>query len=228
MPRQHVMDGFLQFAKTLNINPKDLRWDIPISKNDRDFALNHTSGSKPILVISPCTGERFRNFRNWKASHYSKIADFADSQYGAKIILTGGNTETEKKYGEKISLNCQGNVTNLIGKTTLKQLLALLERATVLLCPDSGPAHMATAAGTPVIGLYATSNTNRTGPYKSQHLIVDKYPEAVQQEFNARVSEIKWGKRVRNPHAMDLITVPDVMEKLSKAFEEAGIKTLST
>ncbi|HRV31150.1 MAG TPA: FAD-dependent thymidylate synthase, partial [Kiritimatiellia bacterium] len=48
-------------------------------------------------------------------------------------------------------------LVNLIGRTSLKQLLALLDRADLLICPDSGPAHMATAVGTPVVGLYATS-----------------------------------------------------------------------
>ena len=48
---------------------------------------------------------------------------------------------------------------------------------------------MATAVGTPVVGLYATSNRHRTGPYFSQHLVVDKYPEAVQRE--ARQAAIK-------------------------------------
>jgi heptosyltransferase I len=101
--------------------------------------------------------------------------------------------------------------------------LAVLERATVVLCPDSGPAHMATAVGTPVVGLYATSNRFRTGPYFSQHLTVDRYPDAVRRAFGVPVDAIRWGRRVRDPDAMDLITVDDVVEKLDLAFREAGV-----
>jgi heptosyltransferase I len=104
----------------------------------------------------------------------------------------------------------------------LKQLLALLERASVVLCPDSGPAHMATAVRTPVVGLYATSNRFRTGPYFSQHLVVDKYPEAVRREFNTTVESLRFGQRVRDPNAMDLIEVEDVVAKLDLAFAESG------
>ena len=50
-------------------------------------------------------------------------------------------------------------------KDTLPQLLALMARATALLSPDSGPAHMATMVGLPVIGLYAATNPERSGPY---------------------------------------------------------------
>ena len=92
-----------------------------------------------------------------------------------------------------------------------------------MLCPDSGPAHMATAVGTPVVGLYATSNRHRTGPYFSQHLVVDKYPEAVAKEFGRPIETLRWGQRVRDPAAMSLITVADVVAKLDAAFAERGI-----
>ena len=80
---------------------------------------------------------------------------------------------------------------------------------------------MATAVGTPVVGLYATTNRHRAGPYNSQDLVVDKYPEAVRSEFGASVDEISWGRRVRNPDAMSLITVADVRPKLLEAFERS-------
>ncbi len=151
---------------------------------------------------------------------YAAIADYAAERHGAKILLTGGNTDLERDYGRGIVELAGTHVVNLIGRTTLKQLLALLERSTVVLCPDSGPAHMATAVGSPVVGLYATSNRHRTGPYNSQHLVVDKYPDAVRQELGKSVEEIRWGRRVRNPDAMNLITVADVTVKLRAAFEQ--------
>ncbi len=150
---------------------------------------------------------------------YAAIVDYAAEQHGAKIFLTGGPTDLERDYGRGIVELARAEVVNLIGKTTLKQLLALLERSSVVLCPDSGPAHMATAVGTPVVGLYATSNRHRTGPYLSQDLVVDKYPEAVRKELGRSVNDIRWGRRVRNPDAMGLIAVADVIPRLQAAFE---------
>jgi heptosyltransferase I len=63
----------------------------------------------------------------------------------------------------------------------------------------------------------------RTGPWASQHLVVDKYPEAVREEFGCEVRGIRWGRRVRNPDVMDRITVRDVIEKLDIAFAERDI-----
>lgn len=222
-PRQHVMEGLYEYARVLGIEPGEPRWDIPLSEEDRAFAQWHIDGTGPALVISPVTGQRLRNYRNWRAERYAAAADHVSRQYGARVLLCGGRTRLENDYGREICRRARCGIVNLIGGTTLKQLLALLEQATVLLCPDSGPAHMATAVGTPVVGLYATSNRHRTGPYLSQHLVADSYPQAVERAFGKGVDEIRWGRRVRDPGAMDLIGVADVTRKLDAAFGERGM-----
>ena len=75
---------------------------------------------------------------------------------------------------------------------------------------------MATCVGTPVIGIYATSNPQRTGPYLSQRWVVNKYPEALRVDGGKSVDEVSWGQRVRSPDAMDLITVAEVVAKLDE------------
>jgi len=227
-PKQHVMDGLFEFAEALGIERGDLRWDIPVDAADREFAAQQIDQQEPTLVISPCTGQRFRNYRNWSIECYVEIADYVQSRYGAKVVLTGGPTQIEHEYGQRIESLSKQAPENLIGRTSLKQLLAILQRASVVLCPDSGPAHMATSVGTPVVGLYATSNRFRTGPYLSQHLVVDKYPDAVRKEFGRSVDGIRWGRRVRDPDAMNLITVADVTEKLDLAFAERGIRPVGS
>jgi heptosyltransferase I len=226
-PQRHVMDGLFEFAELIGVpRPPKPRWDIPVGAADIAMIAPLFKKSSRTLVISPCTGQRFRNYRNWRADWYAQVADYAAQRYGAYVLLTGGNTEIEHQYGRDIASAARFQTQNLIGKTTLKQLLAILERASVVLCPDSGPAHMATAVGTPVVGLYATSNRHRTGPYYSQHLVVDKYPEAVAREFGRPVETLRWGQRVRDPAAMSLITVADVVARIDAAFAERGIEAV--
>ena len=107
---------------------------------------------------------------------------------------------------------------NLVGQTSLKQLYALLADADLVIAPDSGPVHMATAAGTRVIGLYATSNPDRTGPYLARELTVNRYPDAVRAYLGKEVAQLRWGQRVRHPDAMALITVDDVISKIDTYF----------
>ena len=94
------------------------------------------------------------------------------------------------------------------------ELLAVIERASVLVAPDTGPAHMGTTVGTPVVGLYAASNPLRSGPYLSLDHTVNNYAEALQAERGAREDEVRWGTRVRGKAAMETITLDQVIEKL--------------
>lgn len=221
-PHQHVMDSLFGFTEHLGIHERVLRWDFALNASDREIADTLRSGPRPICVISPCTSQRFRNYRNWRVENYVAVARHLIDTQGAQIVLTGGPTETEQSYGAAISTALgnqpEGQLINLVGKTSLKQLFAVLQIADLLICPDSGPAHMATAAGTPVVGLYATSNRHRTGPYLSQDLVVDAYLEAVQREFGKPLSELRWGERVRDPAAMDLIKVDAVIAMTDQAL----------
>ncbi|MFK7885698.1 MAG: glycosyltransferase family 9 protein [Gammaproteobacteria bacterium] len=208
----HVLDGFFQFVEHLGITRRHMIWDVPLDDADREFA--RATMSDRSLLISPCSSQRWRNFRNWRAENYAQIVDLAHQKYGLDVVLTGGPTQLEAEYGQSISAMAEAPVKNLIGQTSLTQLMALVDRAGVVLSPDSGPAHMATATGTPVIGLYATSNRWRTGPYLSQEWVVDRYPDAVTRALGKPVTQLPWGYRVRSPYAMDLITVDDVAQKL--------------
>ncbi len=221
-PRQHVMDGLFGFAETLGITDRELRWDIPIADAERELVNELGAEGRPLCVISPCSSNRLRNYRNWSVDNYVAVADFLSSRHGVHVILTGGPADHERAYAKEIRDAVACPVTDLVGRTSLKQLLALIKRADLVICPDSGPAHMATAAGTPVIGLYATSNRHRTGPYSSQHLVVDEYPEAVRREFDKPVDALPWGKRVRDSNAMNLIRVESVLAKVEQVLGPAS------
>ncbi len=215
---EHAMDAMMAFATAIGAQATDLRWDIPLPEADREFAAQFANGEEPLVVISPCSSERARNYRNWRAARFEAVIAHLRSRHGARIVLTGGSSTLETDYGARLS--DAGNADNLVGRTTLKQLAALLAAADLVICPDSGPAHMATALGTAVVGLYATSNPDRTGPYLSQKYTINRYPDAISRYFGKNVADLRWGQRVRHADAMDLIEVDDVIEKIDDFFDD--------
>lgn len=232
-PPGHVTEGFFGFCEALGVKERVLRWDIPVPETSVE-QVDHWLGtasrrggkeSPPLLVISPCSSERFRNFRDWPAEHYARVAHHAAVKHGMQVVFTGGKSEREREYGERIEYELArlGKVPvpklNLIGRTSLKALFALIRRATAVIAPDSGPVHMAVAAGTPALGLYATSNPDRTGPLLGRRWVVNAYPQAVQRFLKRSVDGIPWGKRVRDPNAMALITPAMVIERLDALME---------
>ena len=211
----HALEAMMSFASTIGAGPQPIRWEIPLSEDAREFAADYRSPNKPLVVISPCSSNRSRNFRNWSIANYAKAIEHLISK-SCRVVLTGGPSALEIEYGEALAAN--GVADNLVGKTSLKELAALIEAADLVICPDSGPAHMATAFGTPVLGLYATSNPDRTGPFASRELTANRYPDAALKYLGKPVEKLRWGQRVRHPEAMDLITVEDVTEKIDAFF----------
>ncbi len=215
--RQHVMDSLFGFAEALGITNRNLTWDIPVSQQDKDVVDALIPHDKPLLVISPCSS---MSYRNWNARGYATVGDYAVDRYDTTVILSGGLSAIERQMGEQIERHMQHTPLNLIGKTNLKQLLYLLSKSTALLSPDSGPAHMATAVHTPVIGLYACTNPDRARPYFSATSTVNKYHDAVQKKYGKSASELPWGVRIRDAGTMDSISASDVTEKLNMIMNE--------
>ena len=212
---EHALEAMMSFAVAIGVAPQPIRWDIPLDEDVREFAADYRSPNKPLVVISPCSSNRSRNFRNWSVDNYKTTIKHLVGR-GCRVVLTGGPSALELEYGAALSTN--GVADNLVGKTSLKQLAALIDAADLLICPDSGPAHMATAFSTPVLGLYATSNPDRTGPFASRDLTVNRYPDAAIKYLGKPVEKLHWGQRVRHPDAMDLITVDEVVSKIDGFF----------
>lgn len=215
---QHVIDSFFGFTEALGIQQHLYRWDIPIPDAAREFAASYIK-EQPTLVISPCSSKAYRN---WHCEGYATVADYAIEQHGMQVILSGGPSTIEQQYAECIQRQAKHPLINLVGQTSIKQLLALLDRASVVLAPDSGPAHFASAVDTPVIGLYACTNPDRARPYRSTQWLVNRYPDAIRKKFNKTVAEVPWGTRVRDEGTMNLITIDDVTAVLENILNRAS------
>jgi heptosyltransferase I len=221
--REHVLDSLFGFAVRLGVGTRSMRWDIPLP----DSALDYAAAAIPdpagrTLVISPCSSHALRN---WSVERYAALADHAVSRHGFEVLLCGGRSALEQQVGAGIAQHMQHPCRNLIGRDTLLEMLATLRRATVLVSPDSGPAHMATTVGTPVLGLYAATNPERSGPYYSRQWCVDRYERAATRYLNRSAGSLPWTEKIEMPGVMDLIEVDDAIEKLDELMAAGAPRT---
>jgi heptosyltransferase I len=211
VPFQHQVQGFLEFPRALGIDVVEPCWDLPIDVAAMQWADSQLGDSSRTLLISPCSNHRLRN---WRAENYAAVADYAKKQLGLQVVLSGGPGKLEQDMGAEIESHMSGDCLNLVGKDTLEQSKALLKKAAVVISPDSGPAHIASALGTPVIGLHAATWSKRSGPYNSLDLCVDRFEQAARQYRNKSPEELRWGTRIEETGVMDLVRTKDVIEKL--------------
>jgi len=216
--QQHQVQGFLSFARELNLGVAEPEWEFPVTDEAKNFAEKYIDKNKPILIISACSSHKLRN---WFADRYASLAEYAIEQYGMQVILSGGPSELEINMAEEIIDNMKSPVLNLVGKDTLEQLVGLLSKAAVVVSPDSGPAHIANALGVPVIGLYACTWSKRSGPYNSLHYCVDKFEIAAQKYLNSPADKLRWGTKIERPGVMELIKVDDVCRRLDQVVRDS-------
>ena len=221
-PRSHVLDGFRQFAKAIGVTEQNLgqipSWQLPVGDADEQWAQTQlaTTGNSRTLIISPAASKAERN---WLAERYAAVADYATEQ-GFAVLLCGGPTGLERNLSQAILAQAKHPITDLTGKTSLKQLLALLKHTSLVLAPDTGPTHMAVAAGTPVIGLYGHSNPDRTGPYLFRQYVVEVYHQSLLQQYGKTADQLKWGTRVKGADIMQQISIAAVTAMFDKVVAE--------
>lgn len=205
-PGIHVLEAIGSFCEPLGLKQTEVIWDMPVPEAAREWAREQwPDDGVPTLAISPCSSHALRN---WRPERYAAVADHAAAR-GWRIVLLGGRSQLERDTSDATLATMQSPALDLVGKDTLKQLPALLERADLLMTPDSGPMHIANAMGTKVLGLHAASNPRRSGPYSDIRFCVDRYDDAARKYLGKPASELKWGSKIEHEAVMDLVTVED-------------------
>ncbi len=214
--REHVLDSFWGFSEALGIQERRLEWNLPLPAEAVAYAERIIPDAQPTLLISPCSSH---SLRNWRPEFYARVADHAAQRWQMRVVLCGGPSAIERAMAQQIVALATHKPVDQVGKDTLPQMLALLRAATVLLTPDSGPAHMATVVDTPVIGLYAPTNPARSGPYRSLRWCVNRFPDAARLFMGREPEALPWWVKIEKPGVMDLIQPDEVMQRLDEFMQ---------
>ncbi len=213
----HVAEGFMAFARAIGVaESAPFVWRMPISQQAVEWHEKHFAKNPSYLVIAPAASKAERN---WLPERYAAVAEYAHKK-GMQIVLCGGPSVMEKSLAESIQSQCSIECRNFVGKTSLKQLLVLLQSARLVVAPDTGPAHIAVTVGTPVVGLYAHSNPRRTGPYLYQEDVASVYDEVIEEETGKSWQLNSWGKRAKGQALMARISVELVIEKVEQLLKK--------
>ena len=218
-PGIHVLDALGSFCEPLGLHQSEVRWNLPVPAEAFEWAkAQWPEDGRRTLMISPCSSHVLRN---WHAERYAAVADHAITR-GWRVVLCGGRSELERQTSDAILAAMQGTALDLVGKDTLKQLPALLQRADLLMTPDSGPMHIANAMGTKVLGLHAASNPERSGPYTTRRYCVDRYDDAARKFRGKPAAELKWGTKIEHEGVMDLVTVEDAIAAFDRYMADCA------
>lgn len=168
---QHEATYWLDVAAGLGADTR-AGWPmhIPLTDEHRACATELLDGEsvdprRPLVAVHPGAGA-FSRARIWPTARFAAVAQRLVSEQDAQVMLIGGPDETDAAREMITRMGSLGEgVINTVGKTSLHQTAALLEKCGLFLGGDSGPMHMAAAVGTPVVAVFGPSNHKAWGPY---------------------------------------------------------------
>lgn len=198
---QHAVIRGLLLLKAIGIESEDVVFDLQIGNEQREkiSQLLEVEGVDPARILVAINPMTTWETKHWKNERFARVADQLLDR-GMAVVFSGGPQDLEAIEGIRASMT--GKAASLAGRTTLKDLAALYERAAVLITTDTGPMHLAAAVGTPVVALFGPTAPWRTGPFGSGHRIL-----------RAEIACSPCLKRhcSRNHECMELITVDQVV-----------------
>ncbi|MDP2927668.1 MAG: glycosyltransferase family 9 protein [Candidatus Omnitrophota bacterium] len=163
---RHEVDCNLELVGLLGAKTQDLSLAIKVNDNLYKYFIN-----QKIVIIHPFTSDPVKQ---WPIERFGELAQRIIQEMKVKVVLVG---RVEDRGQSPLGTVPLGTI-DLINKTSLVELAALLKRGSLVVSGDSGPMHLAASVGTPVIALFRNDLPGKTaqrwGPWGEGHIVIEK------------------------------------------------------
>ncbi|WP_051092406.1 lipopolysaccharide heptosyltransferase II [Geopsychrobacter electrodiphilus] len=163
----HRVQQYRALFAAFGIDGGDGRLCLGVTPGEQGWAEGQLGGGN-WLAINP--GAAFGSAKRWVPERFAAVADRLCQQYGFSVVLTGGPAEIE--IGLAIEQAMSHKPQNLIAKTSVRQLVAVIDRCGLMVSNDSGPMHVAAALGTPVVAIFGPTDHTKTHPWCDHYRVV--------------------------------------------------------
>ena len=152
-PEQHAIERYLTVAEAVGCERAPVEFVFAVDDADRDYVRKLTPAKYAVLM----PGANWVT-KQWPVERFAGLVSPLRERFGLECVVAGGPDVAE--LAEQVPA-----AANLAGRTNLRQLVALLEKAQLVVANDSGPMHIAAALGRPLVTPYGPTNPVRTGPW---------------------------------------------------------------
>ncbi|MFW6189077.1 MAG: glycosyltransferase family 9 protein [Planctomycetota bacterium] len=168
----HRIERDIALLRPLGIAPRYAPPVLPGDPSERravDRMLNRLPGTGPLVVIHPGTS-RFAAFKRWLPDRYAEVGDHLVAERKADVLVTWG--PEDRPMAREVADRMQRGGTLSPPTESLRRYAELLRRADLFIGSDTGPMHLASALGIPVVALFGPKDPEQTGPYCSRSIVV--------------------------------------------------------
>ncbi|KKO20735.1 MAG: lipopolysaccharide heptosyltransferase II [Candidatus Brocadia sp.] len=173
--KMHRIEKYFSLLQGMGITVYYQRPEFSISDNDRrsvdDFISRHHLQEKPVAILHPGTS-MFGKFKRWPPENYAMLADRLIKEMNYSVVFTW--SEPEYNLVQQILSLMQYHATIACRTASVKQLIALLQRAHLFIGGDTGPTHLASCMGIPTIAIFGPKDPSLYAPYDDNAVVVRK------------------------------------------------------
>ncbi|MBU0634788.1 MAG: glycosyltransferase family 9 protein [Candidatus Omnitrophica bacterium] len=180
---KHVVEYYRDLLAKVGINSFEKSAELAVADEDKtfadDFFKNHGLTEQDIVIgLAAFGGESWgTNAKNkhWPLEKYARLSQKIIDRFGAKIILFG--TQKEKNLAEKlIRIAGSKNIIDAVGKTSLGQLMGIIEKLNLFIGNDGGPLHIAAGLGVKTVSIFGPVDEKIYGPIgnPARHSVICK------------------------------------------------------
>lgn len=212
--RTHIVDRNLELLTPLGIHNPQVRFDLDLDPADEQVArgIVEARGLERFALVNPGAGWPSKL---WPAQRYAAVVRHLSSAHDLRTLVMWGN-DAERTMAEQIVAG-SGGCAVMAPPTSLSELAAVARRATVFIGSDTGPLHLASAMGTPCVGLYGPSPLDRNGPYGTKNAGVQR----------VRLLGSSRERRQAGPESMEAISVADACEACERVLGRQPLARLT-
>ncbi|MFH1745854.1 MAG: lipopolysaccharide heptosyltransferase I [Planctomycetota bacterium] len=171
---QHAVEKNLQIAAALNLDIRAPQFPLGLTADETTAArkLLHASAGEEIKSFTAILpGGRWPS-KLWPAQRWGELIERIHAAGLPRCVLLGAGAD--RAFSDRIVAACNSTPLDLVGHTTLRELVALLDLAERVVCHDSGPMHIAAALGKPLVAIFGPTNPARTGPYSTNARVINR------------------------------------------------------
>jgi heptosyltransferase-2 len=167
--RLHHTDYYLHILEAVGIGGGKGALRLQCTAEELDWA-RKTLGDGEFVAVNP--GAAYGSAKRWIPERFAEVGDCLAKEYGIRVVLTGGPGEVE--IGRDIEAAMSSRPLNLVGRTGVRQMMAVLSLCRLMVTNDSGPMHVAAAFGIPIAAIFGPTDHTTTSPLAENCRIIRK------------------------------------------------------
>ena len=173
--RMHRIDKYLSLLSGLGIKANYQRPELPESEKEKDYVNEFIRANidkhKPVIIIHPGTS-KFGSYKRWPVMNYTRLADMILESHDVNVIFTWGPDELD--VVNEIVSNMKHKAYVACETESIRQLIELMRYADLFISGDTGPLHIASVLGIPIVAVYGPKDPEIYGPYNGKAVVIRK------------------------------------------------------